>query len=97
MARPGITASRHADRQTAEIQIGVAIMNRYNTLGTAEITAEITAGHCQLIWRSASSAGSANIRRSSQGRSGATGHGHRTWHGDRSWRKVDSGGGGKEC
>ena len=32
-------ASRDPDRQTAEIQIRIAIMNRYNTLGTAEITA----------------------------------------------------------
>ncbi|MEI4488995.1 IS5/IS1182 family transposase, partial [Frigidibacter sp. MR17.14] len=31
-------ASRDPDRQTAEIQIRIAIMNRYNTLGTAEIT-----------------------------------------------------------
>lgn len=32
-------ASRDPDRQTAEIQIRIAIMNRYNTLGTAEIIA----------------------------------------------------------
>ncbi|MEI4488716.1 IS5/IS1182 family transposase, partial [Frigidibacter sp. MR17.14] len=32
-------ASRHPDRQTAEIQIRIAIMNRYNSLGTAEIIA----------------------------------------------------------
>jgi hypothetical protein len=32
-------ASRDADRQTAEVQIRIAIMNRYNALGTAEITA----------------------------------------------------------
>ncbi|KFI24794.1 transposase [Haematobacter massiliensis] len=32
-------ASRDPDRQTAEIQIRIAIMNRYNTLGTADITA----------------------------------------------------------
>lgn len=31
--------SRAPDRQTAEIQIRIAIMNRYNALGTAEIAA----------------------------------------------------------
>jgi hypothetical protein len=30
-------AARDPDRQTAEIQIRVALMNRFNTLGTAEI------------------------------------------------------------
>ena len=32
-------ASREPDRQAAEIQICIAIMNRYNALGNAEITA----------------------------------------------------------
>lgn len=32
-------ASRDPDRQTAEIQIRIAIMNRYNALGTAKIIA----------------------------------------------------------
>lgn len=32
-------ASRDPDRQTAEVQIRIAIMNKYNALGTAEITA----------------------------------------------------------
>lgn len=32
-------ASRDPDRQTAEIQIRIAIMNRYNSLSMAEITA----------------------------------------------------------
>ncbi len=30
-------ASRDPDRQTAEVQIRIAIINRFNTLGTAEI------------------------------------------------------------
>ena len=30
-------ASRDPDRQTAEVQIRVAIMNRFNALGTAEV------------------------------------------------------------
>jgi hypothetical protein len=30
-------ASRDPDRQTAEVQIRVALMNRFNALGTAEI------------------------------------------------------------
>ena len=30
-------ASRDPDRQTAEIHIRVALMNRFNALGTAEI------------------------------------------------------------
>ncbi len=30
-------AARDPDRQTAEIQIRVALMNRFSTLGTAEI------------------------------------------------------------
>jgi hypothetical protein len=30
-------ATRDPDRQTAEIQIRVAFMNRFNALGTAEI------------------------------------------------------------
>lgn len=30
-------ASRDPDRQTAKVQIRVALMNRFNTLGTAEI------------------------------------------------------------
>ena len=30
-------AARDPDRQTAEIQIRVALMNRFNALGTAEI------------------------------------------------------------
>jgi hypothetical protein len=30
-------AARHPDRQTAEIHIRVALMNRFNALGTAEI------------------------------------------------------------
>ena len=30
-------AARHADSQTAEIQIRVALINRFNALGTAEI------------------------------------------------------------
>ncbi len=29
--------ARHPDRQTAEIQIRVALINRFNALGTAEI------------------------------------------------------------
>lgn len=32
-------ASSDPDRQTAEIQIHIAIMNKYNALGTAEIIA----------------------------------------------------------
>lgn len=32
-------ASRDADRQSAEIQIRIAIMNRFSALGTAEIKA----------------------------------------------------------
>lgn len=31
--------SRDTDRQTAEIQTRIAIMNRFNALGTAEIEA----------------------------------------------------------
>ena len=31
-------AGRDSDRQTAEIHIRVALMNRFNALGTAEIT-----------------------------------------------------------
>lgn len=30
-------AARDPDRQTAEIQIRIALINRFNTLGTAEI------------------------------------------------------------
>lgn len=30
-------AARNPDRQTAEIQVRVALINRFNTLGTAEI------------------------------------------------------------
>jgi hypothetical protein len=30
-------AARHRDSQTAEIQIRVALINRFNALGTAEI------------------------------------------------------------
>ena len=30
-------AARHPDSQTAEIQIRVALINRFNALGTAEI------------------------------------------------------------
>lgn len=30
-------ASRNPDRQTAEIQIRIALMNRFNVLGIAEI------------------------------------------------------------
>lgn len=30
-------ASRDPDRQTSEVQIRVALMNRFNALGTAEI------------------------------------------------------------
>ncbi len=30
-------AARHPDRQTAEIQISVALINRFNALDTAEI------------------------------------------------------------
>ena len=30
-------AARHPDSQTAEIQIRVALMNRFSALGTAEI------------------------------------------------------------
>ena len=33
----GRIAARDPDRQTAEIQIRVALMNRFNALGTAEI------------------------------------------------------------
>ena len=29
--------ARHPDRQTAEIHIRIALMNRFNALGTAEI------------------------------------------------------------
>ncbi len=32
-------AARDPDRQTAEIQIRIAMMNKYNALGTAEIKA----------------------------------------------------------
>lgn len=35
----GRIVSRDPDRQTAELQIRIAIMNRYNALGTVEITA----------------------------------------------------------
>ncbi len=30
-------AARHPDSQTAEIQIRVALINRFNALGTAEV------------------------------------------------------------
>lgn len=30
-------AARNPDRQTAEIQIRIALINRFNTLGTAKI------------------------------------------------------------
>ena len=34
-------ASRDPDRQTAEIQIRVALMNRFNALGSAEIVSVV--------------------------------------------------------
>jgi hypothetical protein len=34
-------AARHPDRQTAEIQICVALINRFNVLCTAEIVREV--------------------------------------------------------
>ncbi len=43
-------AARDPDRQTAEIQIRIAIMNKYNALGTAEIKALArNAGQAQQV------------------------------------------------